>query len=712
MDMEAPSAEFLGAIEEALVQHRAFGDSDYIREQLEVAFRRRLNKIADRLPIAKQLLEVLERADSDTRLRIVGNTVIRCAVQHCHSQLETDVQYGLPIPECEKVFETTIRHLESGKTGTPFENGSIHLHRLGSEPYHGWIWSDEYPDDVFGRSFRCILKQEYGESLSTISDDERDMLMRGERLLQELLPSLARSALGHAHLVGIFSDVGFWKGKLSSSQIRMGGIIFLNRQMLRSPWCVAEHLLHESLHQKLYDFRHGHSLLDPDFSSDDAPKVCSLWNAQELNKANHWDTHRAFAAFHVYVQLSLLATVAEQRAPELEQKYGTYRGMIESRKALERARYLGEQLQDKCSEELGLAGKRFLNWLMSVLDFLDPAPPPKGAYVHLLLDLYQREANRVDAVLKEGGSSSSSLARKLRPAAEEEVENARRVLSAISAEQELNRLNDALGEYDDEELGAKFPTVRRIIARALLKASPDGYGLQAPAGATVDPDQLVKQLVERGSECLYLIQANVPPAVAGAKRRAKDLRFTKSCDDGVGRLLAALAAVVPLGGRILEVGTGVGVGLAWITAGLGARTDVTVISIEADRRLSNAALVWPWSSFVQILTADALEVMTNLGSFDLVFLDAAPVKYGNVATVLGALRPGGMLVIDDLHADANTSELEQSQKNALRRALQFRPELQVVEMDWSSGVIVVTKSRAATQEVQNSAVTTEIGAYA
>jgi predicted O-methyltransferase YrrM len=698
MSKEEQPPELLGAIEHALVKHQAFGDSAYILDQLEVSFRRRLNLISARLPVAGDLLEAFERADGYTRYRIVGNTVIRCALQHAHTQLETDTEHGLPVADCAKVFEETILHLQLGKSGTPFENGTTQLERLGTEPYHGWVWKQEYPDDVFGRSFRNILDLEYGDSLCTPSSDEIAMLMKGEQLLRELLPSLSRSALGHAHLVGCFPDAGFWKGKVSSSQIRMGGTIFLNRQILINPWCVAEHLLHESLHQKLYDFRHGHSLLEPDFSVVNSPRVCSLWNAQDLNKANHWDAHRAFAAFHVYVQLSLLATVAEQRGGELEKTYGPYRGIVESRKALERARYLGEKLQELCWDELGLAGRRLRDWLMSVLDFLDPYPPPRGAYIHLLLDLYQREANMVDSVLRQSEPARSSLGRQLMPVAKEEVESTRRVLSAISAERELDRFNKALDQYGDEELGTQFPAVRRIIARTLLDASPDGYGLTSRALRSGDPDELVKQMVERGSERLYLIQAGLPAAVAGAKRRARDQRFTKSCEDSVGRLLATLAAAVPSEGRILEIGTGVGVGLAWITVGLGERSDVEVVSIEADRRLANAAGNWTWPPYVQLVTADALEVLAKHGTFNLVFVDAAPIKYGHIESVFALLRPGGIVVVDDLHAGPRTSELQHAEKASLRHSLLSHPELQGVELDWSSGVIVATNSARVGQK--------------
>jgi hypothetical protein len=48
--------DVLETIEAVLARHRAFGDSDYIREQLHASYKRRLNKIAPHLPAAGQLL--------------------------------------------------------------------------------------------------------------------------------------------------------------------------------------------------------------------------------------------------------------------------------------------------------------------------------------------------------------------------------------------------------------------------------------------------------------------------------------------------------------------------------------------------------------------------------------------------------------------------------------------------------------------------------
>ncbi|NML43200.1 hypothetical protein HHL11_05520 [Ramlibacter sp. G-1-2-2] len=685
--MTTPTPEVLAVIEEALVQHRAFGDSAYIVGQLEVAFLRRLERVAEAIPAAGELVAAFARCDAQQRYRLAGNTVLRCAVQHAYTRLETGKDVGLTLAESEQVILRTLQHLAEGRGGTPHENGSIALQRLGDQDFHGWIWNDAYPDDAYGHAFRRILDLEYGGVLCSIDDSELAMLRQGEQLLRELLPDLGRSALTHAHQVGCFPDLGFWRGKVSSSQIRMGGTIFLNRNMLRNPWCTAEHLLHESLHQKLYDFRHGHSLLDVDAPMENSPRVVSLWNAQEFNRANHWDTHRAFAAFHVYAQLALLATLAERRAGELEPRYGPFRGMVSSRKALDRARYLGEELHTQCASHLGLAGLRMRDWLMTILEHLDPAPPPRGAYVHLMLDLYVREANRMEMLLR-APDVAPAFVRELANAAELEIEASRYILSAVGAQPQLEQLDRQLAQPEQQ-----FPEVRRCIAQALLQASPSGYGLNTRAKDGFDADLAVRRMVELGSDNLVLAQAGVPRAVAAAKRRAREMRFVGSSQDEVGRLLSMLAAAVPRAGRVLEVGTGVGVGLAWITTGLHQRRDVEVASIEGDRRLLDSACTWPWPEGVRLLAGDACELLPTLGDFDLVFADAAPVKYGQLDALLRLLRPGGVLVVDDLCATPTATRQEMAERDGLRLALLRHPSLQAVELDWSTRVVLATRIR-------------------
>jgi predicted O-methyltransferase YrrM len=691
---EPQPLEVLEAIEAGLANHPAFGNSNYILEQLEVCYNRRLNAIACFVPSAKSLLEALRQASSQNRRCLMGNTVVRCAIQHAHVQLESKISAGLPLADCNEVFKAAVAHLDNGKDGTALENGILPLTRLGSEPYHGWVWSEEHPDDIFGRTFRSLIRENYGELLSTPNNEEIETLLKGAELLSILLPQVSASALSHANLVGCFPEFGAWRGKQSSSQFRLGGTIFLSRRKLQNAWWVAEHLFHEALHQKLYDFRHGHSLLGPQFFVDSKVRVSSPWNSEKLKKANHWDTHRVLAAFHVYVHLSLLSLVAEQREAKLEKLYGPFRGMIESRKALERARYLGEQLKKSCWQELGLAGKRIVEWLIAVLDSLDSSPPPEGACLHLVFDLYLREADQVQSMMENTASRRDRIARQLAPVAEDEVESTLLLLSAIKGNWARQQFETDINSYSRSEWGTKFPEVRRLIAKTLKNASLKGYTLQPSTTTLGDPNDYVRRMVERGSERVYLTLEGLPQAVIAATHRAKALRFRRSCKEPVGRLLAVLATALPKGSKVLEIGTGTGVGTAWILKGLGERVDVTVISVERDRRLFEATRTWTWPIHVKFINADVENVLGTIGAVQLIFADASPFKYTDLELILRSLDWGGILLVDDLQTVKEDSQSRRNEKEALRYSILNHPKLQAVGLDWSSGIVLAIKRDA------------------
>ena len=119
----------------------------------------------------------------------------------------------------------------------------------------------------------------------------------------------------------------------------------------------------------------------------------------------------------------------------------------------------------------------------------------------------------------------------------------------------------------------------------------------------------------------------------------------------MGSLLGALAASVPAGGRILELGTGAGYGLAWLVDGLGDRTDVEVVSVDLDDALQGQVSSTPWPPFVRFALGDGEALVPTLGRFDLIFADAPGGKTSGLGRTIEALRPGGFLVVDDMDPD-------------------------------------------------------------
>ena len=94
----------------------------------------------------------------------VGDTVVRRSIIDAYIELEigpmSDLTRTLPLIKCEKVLAATVHRLQKGNFNSPIDDDS--LHRLGPKPYHGWIWSDEHANDIFGRDFRYLMKQWYG----------------------------------------------------------------------------------------------------------------------------------------------------------------------------------------------------------------------------------------------------------------------------------------------------------------------------------------------------------------------------------------------------------------------------------------------------------------------------------------------------------------------------------------------------------------------
>lgn len=185
----------------------------------------------------------------------------------------------------------------------------------------------------------------------------------------------------------------------------------------------------------------------------------------------------------------------------------------------------------------------------------------------------------------------------------------------------------------------------------------------------------------------------LPPEVTRAYTRAHDLGFMGSSTPEVGRLLAVLAAAVPSGGRILELGTGVGVGLAWIVHGLGEREDVAVISIEHDPEKLALLEAADWPAFVSIIAGDAASITATLGGFDLIFADTpGRGKLYSLDNSIGALLPGAMLVLDDMGI-VDAPPARRSRLISVRNQLFGSPDLSCTELPISGALLLASRRR-------------------
>ena len=139
-----------------------------------------------------------------------------------------------------------------------------------------------------------------------------------------------------------------------------------------------------------------------------------------------------------------------------------------------------------------------------------------------------------------------------------------------------------------------------------------------------------------------------PPLVARALALAEALGFDKSCQPADGALLHVLAARRGTT-RVAEIGTGAGVGAAWIVSALPPQ--VPFFTAELDPGLAHqAAELFAGDPNVTVIPGSWREALPPEAPFDLLFVDASDAKE-DVGAAVGLLAPGGAAVVNDFWQD-------------------------------------------------------------
>lgn len=144
-----------------------------------------------------------------------------------------------------------------------------------------------------------------------------------------------------------------------------------------------------------------------------------------------------------------------------------------------------------------------------------------------------------------------------------------------------------------------------------------------------------------------------PPLVQRALALAAETGFERSCAPEDGALLHVLAGrrgVLRAG----EIGTGAGVGAAWIVSALPPGTPFVSVELDANRAAA-AATLFQHDPDVRILAGDWRAALPPEAPFDLLFVDAHDAK-DDADAVVGLLSPGGTAVLDDFSYDVGAAD--------------------------------------------------------
>lgn len=183
----------------------------------------------------------------------------------------------------------------------------------------------------------------------------------------------------------------------------------------------------------------------------------------------------------------------------------------------------------------------------------------------------------------------------------------------------------------------------------------------------------------------------LPELVRDATDLAHAHAFLLASTPETGAFLAAMAATVPLDGRILELGTGIGIGTGWLVHGLGDRQDVQIRSVDVHAGFVELAASLSWPSYVTLDVQDGHDALRVAQTYDLIFADAPAGKWSALDDTVAALTPTGRLVVDDMTPERFQDTLHERKTSEVREALLGHPDLVVVEIGWSTGLMLCVR---------------------
>ena len=184
----------------------------------------------------------------------------------------------------------------------------------------------------------------------------------------------------------------------------------------------------------------------------------------------------------------------------------------------------------------------------------------------------------------------------------------------------------------------------------------------------------------------------LPASLTGILQDTAAMGFRMASERQTGSLLRTLAAS-RVAGRFLELGTGTGVGTAWLLAGMDSASRLDSVEIDvsaldiARRHLGGD----PRVTF-HLTDGEAFLEQSASMRFDLIYADAWPGKFSHLDLALSLLRVGGFYVIDDLLPQPSWPDGHAPRVPALIAELEGRRDLVTTRMAWSSGLMIVVRT--------------------
>lgn len=182
--------------------------------------------------------------------------------------------------------------------------------------------------------------------------------------------------------------------------------------------------------------------------------------------------------------------------------------------------------------------------------------------------------------------------------------------------------------------------------------------------------------------------AEVPALVSATLDLSRQRGFITSIRHETGRLLATLAASRT--GTLAELGTGCGVGSAWLSSG--AADQARVVSAELDPALAeDVQKIFTDVANVEVVSGD-WSTLEEYAPFSMLFVDVREVME-QIDVFADLLEPGGIVVLDDFVPSAFWPPIVDGQVDSVRERWLTDERFTAVEMliDSDASLLIATR---------------------
>lgn len=180
----------------------------------------------------------------------------------------------------------------------------------------------------------------------------------------------------------------------------------------------------------------------------------------------------------------------------------------------------------------------------------------------------------------------------------------------------------------------------------------------------------------------------VPELVTATLNLSRERGFITSTRHETGRLLAALAASRT--GTLGELGTGCGVGSAWLSAG--ARSDSRIVTAELDPAMAeDVQKIFADVDGIEVIAGDWTS-LEQFAPFALLFIDVREVM-ADIDRLAGLMEPGGIAVLDDFTPSQAWPPITEGRVDTVREQWLTDPRFTAVQMliDANAALLIATR---------------------